>query len=129
MSVHSCFLFLLPFLFSCFLLPHLLSVSFSLTSFSIWCPYSTFFPVSTGLFLPTSLIPPSLPPSPSPKVLVVGGGDGGVLREVAKHKTVDEIHIWEINEVSVFLFTCKFLFLYFQTLCFSFQTHTHTASN
>ena len=56
---------------------------------------------------------------------MVGGGDGGVLREVAKHKTVDEIHICEIDEVSVFLFTCKFPFLYFQTLFFSFQTHTH----
>ena len=56
---------------------------------------------------------------------MVGGGDGGVLREVAKHKTVDEIHICEIDEVSVFLFTCKFLFLYFQTLFFSFQTHTY----
>ena len=57
-------------------------------------------------------------------MLVVGGGDGGVLREVAKHKTVDEIHICEIDEVSVFLFTCKFLFLYFQTLS-SFLPNTH----
>ncbi len=29
----------------------------------------------------------------------MGGGDGGVLREVAKHPTVDEIHICEIDEV------------------------------
>ena len=34
------------------------------------------------------------------QVLVVGGGDGGVLREVAKHSTVEEIHICEIDEVS-----------------------------
>ena len=33
------------------------------------------------------------------QVLVVGGGDGGVLREVAKHSTVEEIHICEIDEV------------------------------
>ena len=32
-----------------------------------------------------------LPSSPSPKVLVVGGGDGGMLREVAKLKAVKEI--------------------------------------
>ena len=42
---------------------------------------------------------------------MVGGGDGGVLREIAKHKTVEEIHICEIDEVSVCLFTCKFLFI------------------
>ena len=30
---------------------------------------------------------------------MVGGGDGGVLREVAKHSTVEEIHICEIDEV------------------------------
>ncbi|XP_064385005.1 uncharacterized protein LOC135333909 isoform X2 [Halichondria panicea] len=36
---------------------------------------------------------------PNPKsVLVVGGGDGGVLREVAKHSTVEEIHLCEIDE-------------------------------
>ena len=57
-------------------------------------------------------------------MLVVGGGDGGVLREVVKHKTVEEIHICEIDEVSDFLFTCKFLFLYLQTLLFSLQMHT-----
>ena len=32
-------------------------------------------------------------------MLVVGGGDGGVLREVAKHPTVEDIHICEIDEV------------------------------
>jgi spermidine synthase len=31
------------------------------------------------------------------KVLIVGGGDGGVLREVAKHSTVTEIHMCEID--------------------------------
>ena len=33
------------------------------------------------------------------KVLVIGGGDGGVLREVAKHSTVENISICEIDEV------------------------------
>ena len=73
----------------------------------------------------SALTLPPLPPSPSHKVLVVGGGDGGVLREVAKHKTVEEIHICEIDEVTVFLFTSEFLFLYLQTLFFP-SKHTHT---
>lgn len=32
------------------------------------------------------------------KVLIVGGGDGGVLREVVKHACVTEIHMCEIDE-------------------------------
>ena len=32
------------------------------------------------------------------KVLVVGGGDGGVLREVARHPSIEEIHLAEIDE-------------------------------
>ena len=72
-----------------------------------------FLPVSLHLFLLTFSSPSSPPFSPSLKVLVVGGGDGGVLREVAKHKTVEEIHSCEIDEVSVFLITSKFLSLYF----------------
>ncbi len=36
---------------------------------------------------------------PSPrKVLVIGGGDGGVIREVLKHPTVEEAHLCEIDE-------------------------------
>ena len=31
---------------------------------------------------------------------MVGGGDGGVVREVAKHSCVEEIHLCEIDEVS-----------------------------
>ena len=30
----------------------------------------------------------------------MGGGDGGLAREVSKHATVKEIHICEIDEVS-----------------------------
>ena len=33
------------------------------------------------------------------QVLVVGGGDGGVVREVAKHSCVQEIHLCEIDQV------------------------------
>jgi len=32
------------------------------------------------------------------KVLIIGGGDGGVLREVAKHPSVTEIHMCEIDK-------------------------------
>ena len=36
---------------------------------------------------------------PNPKkVLIVGGGDGGVLREVVKHSCVTEIHMCEIDQ-------------------------------
>lgn len=35
--------------------------------------------------------------SPAKKVLVVGGGDGGVLRELARFKGLDEIHMAEID--------------------------------
>jgi spermidine synthase len=36
-------------------------------------------------------------PNPPKKVLVVGGGDGGVLREMARHPSIEEIHIAEID--------------------------------
>ncbi|NYZ77470.1 polyamine aminopropyltransferase, partial [Candidatus Micrarchaeota archaeon] len=43
---------------------------------------------------------------PNPKrVLIIGGGDGGVAREVAKHPGVEEIHVCEIDETVVDL--CK----------------------
>ncbi|MFS7994963.1 putative spermidine synthase [Helianthus anomalus] len=39
---------------------------------------------------------------PNPKkVLVVGGGDGGVLREVARHSSVEHIDICEIDKMVV----------------------------
>ena len=38
---------------------------------------------------------------PEPKrVLVIGGGDGGVLREVVKHECVEEATLCDIDEVS-----------------------------
>jgi spermidine synthase len=38
---------------------------------------------------------------PNPKkVLVIGGGDGGVLREVIKHECVEEAVLCDIDEVS-----------------------------
>ncbi|KAJ1656525.1 putrescine aminopropyltransferase [Dispira simplex] len=39
-------------------------------------------------------------PNPQ-KVLVIGGGDGGVLREVVKHDVVEEVVLCEIDEVSI----------------------------
>ena len=39
---------------------------------------------------------------PNPEtVLVVGGGDGGVIREVLKHKSVKEVHICEIDKMVI----------------------------
>lgn len=37
---------------------------------------------------------------PNPKkVLVIGGGDGGVVREVLKHDSVQEVVLCDIDEV------------------------------
>eukprot|EP00887_Chlorella_sp_A99_P006720 scaffold3.g6720.t1 len=36
-------------------------------------------------------------PAPPKRALVVGGGDGGVLRELARHESLQEIHIAEID--------------------------------
>uniref|UniRef100_A0A0K8VLW7 Spermidine synthase n=1 Tax=Bactrocera latifrons TaxID=174628 RepID=A0A0K8VLW7_BACLA len=44
-----------------------------------------------------SLLPLNSHPAPK-KVLIVGGGDGGVAREVSKHPLVEEIHQVEIDE-------------------------------
>lgn len=50
---------------------------------------------------------------PDPKnVLVVGGGDGGVIREVLKHKSVEKVTLVDIDEVShgsTLSFVCFFL--------------------
>lgn len=49
---------------------------------------------------------------PNPKkVLVVGGGDGGVLREIAKHPGIEEIHICEIDEVRIWYIKRNYLLL------------------
>ncbi|XP_074309860.1 spermidine synthase 1-like [Silene latifolia] len=45
-------------------------------------------------------LPLSSIPNPK-KVLVIGGGDGGVLREVARYSSVDQIDICEIDEMVV----------------------------
>lgn len=51
---------------------------------------------------------------PNPrKVLVIGGGDGGVLREVIKHETVEEAILCDIDEVQ--LTTTLFLYSHFET--------------
>lgn len=37
---------------------------------------------------------------PNPvNVLVIGGGDGGVIREVLKHKSVEKVTLCDIDEV------------------------------
>ena len=46
-------------------------------------------------------------PNPE-KVLVIGGGDGGILREIAKHPGVKEIYICELDE-DVITYSKKYL--------------------
>ena len=45
-------------------------------------------------------IPLNAHPNPE-RVLVIGGGDGGVLREIVKHPKVKEVTICEIDAVSI----------------------------
>ena len=46
------------------------------------------------------------------KVLIIGGGDGGVLREVAKHSSVTEIHMCEIDrQVIMIIHICFHTYL------------------
>ncbi|KAJ3036971.1 hypothetical protein HDV00_002163 [Rhizophlyctis rosea] len=45
-------------------------------------------------------LPLNAHPDPK-KVLVIGGGDGGVLREVVKHSTVESVTLVEIDEMVV----------------------------
>ena len=47
---------------------------------------------------PVQLIPPDIPIK---RALVIGGGDGGVLRELEKYKDIEEIHICEIDEMVI----------------------------
>ncbi|MEZ0324037.1 MAG: polyamine aminopropyltransferase [Hydrogenothermaceae bacterium] len=45
---------------------------------------------------------PALLAHPNPKiVLVIGGGDGGTVREVLKHPTVEEVHLCEIDRMVI----------------------------
>jgi spermidine synthase len=42
---------------------------------------------------------------PNPKkVLVIGGGDGGVVREVLKHDTVQEVVLCDIDEACILFY-------------------------
>lgn len=46
-----------------------------------------------------SIAHPSLSIHPNPKkVMVIGGGDGGTVREVLKYKTIEEVELVEIDE-------------------------------
>lgn len=70
------------------------------------------------------------------QVLVVGGGDGGVLREISRHSSVEHIDICEIDKLVIdvsltSLTLCFFFFLngnftYIVTVALSiFHTHVH----
>jgi len=45
-------------------------------------------------------IPMTCHPNPK-RVLVIGGGDGGVIREIVKHESVEEVTICEIDEAVI----------------------------
>ncbi len=48
------------------------------------------------------IVHPALLTHPNPeKVLIIGGGDGGTMREVLKHKEVKEAHLCEIDKMVV----------------------------
>ena len=47
-----------------------------------------------------SHLPLASHPNPK-KVLVIGGGDGGVVREVLKHESVEEVVLCDIDEVCI----------------------------
>jgi spermidine synthase len=55
-------------------------------------------------------------PNPS-RVLIVGGGDGGILREVCRHDTVTEICVVEIDQVVVDV--CRRFFGTSTAVCFN----------
>lgn len=57
-----------------------------------------------------SLVHPTLFSHPCPKkILIIGGGDGGALREVLKHKTVEEVILVDIDKEMIEL-SKKYLF-------------------
>ena len=49
-------------------------------------------------------LPMASHPNPK-KVLVIGGGDGGVVREVLKHNTVEQVVLCDIDEASLDRYT------------------------
>jgi spermidine synthase len=55
------------------------------------------------------------------QVLVVGGGDGGVLREIAKHPGIQEIHLCEIDKVCYSLAVLFTLYPHNRSALFSVQ--------
>lgn len=54
---------------------------------------------------------------PNPKkVLVIGGGDGGVVREVLKHESVEQVVLCDIDEVQLTLcvFDISLILIFFR---------------
>ncbi len=65
-------------------------------------------------------IPLASHPNPK-KVLVIGGGDGGVVREVLKHETVEHVLLCDIDEVCSFLqlAICVGKYMIFSSGCYT----------
>lgn len=50
------------------------------------------------------LVHPALIKHPQPqRVLIIGGGDGGSVREALKHKSIEKVHLCEIDEEVIFV--------------------------
>ena len=67
---------------------------------------------------------------PNPKkVLVIGGGDGGVVREVLKHDTVEQVVLCDIDEVFLFFLVemkCHLILFFFRLLSGYLRSIYHT---
>lgn len=55
------------------------------------------------------------------QVLVVGGGDGGVLREISRHSSVETIDICEIDKMVIDVSKISKIYQVFLMLCFIFN--------
>lgn len=64
-------------------------------------------------------IPLASHPNPK-KVLVIGGGDGGVVREVLKHDTVEQVVLCDIDEVRLYSFLASTMMLIFSACALFF---------
>ena len=65
-----------------------------------------------------SHLPLASHPNPK-KVLVIGGGDGGVVREVLKHDTVEQVVLCDIDEVRFFSLLTLVEILFYSLGCHS----------
>lgn len=111
----KCFWFLFTFILYIFIGPYclstltlilicfpLLACLFFVLSFTIHCSLSNLYVLQM-------------------QVLVVGGGDGGVLREISRHSSVETIDICEIDKMVIDVSKISKIYQVFLMLCFIFN--------